>query len=160
MLSGSPRGTAGKRSHSSRPFRFLLQTHLSHQTISLWHKNNDTFANPRQCKNNFPGPSILFHLIRSLSMFVSDWLCLVELGCLLNACQCNSLTGASMLASSNDGWNFEAEFLWRFWSWSLVEILRLKFVQYLVKILRLIFDHAITMLWHKSSCALLRALDL
>ena len=46
-----------------------------------------------------------------------------------------------MLASSNDGWNFEAEFLW-----SLVEILRLKFVQYLVEILRLIFDHAITML--------------
>ena len=160
MLSGSPRGTAGKRSHFSRPFRFLLQTHPSHQTISLWHKNNDNFANPRQCKNNFPGPSILFHLIRSLSMFVSDWLCLVELGCFLNACQCNSLTGASMLASSNDGWNFEAEFLWRFWSWNLVEILRLKFVQYLVEILRLIFDHAITMLWHKSSFTLLRALDL
>ena len=160
MLSGSPRGMAGKRSHFSRPFRFLLQTHPSLQTISLWHKNNDTFANPRQCKNNFPGPSILFHLIRSLSMFVSDWLCLVELGCLLNVCQCNSHTGASMLASSNDGWNFEAEFLWRFWSWNFVEILSLElefgwdfeFVQYLGQILRLIFDQlAITMLWHKSS---------
>ena len=72
MLSGSPRGTAGKRSHFSRPFRFLPQTHPSLQTISLWHKNNDTFANPRQCKNNFPGPSILFHLTRSLSLLVRD----------------------------------------------------------------------------------------